>query len=324
MEHKIKDSANYQDLIIEDSIDDVTSVRFVNTKAALRNIAEKAGISYEKNWTTRQLGGYIIKVLNTSMADKNDDLARFEEFKIIRDENGSIFVEYATVTALLRHIANQEEIEISPDFNQSENASKQFAAIPKPSITEVKKYQDKFLNDDSLENYRVQQDALDLLYKNPNYKNDKLEIVLLKAVTLNDFYSTRIMKIYTVAEHISTIKNLDQRLAIGDESLVDEIKKVKFGEKEINFYSFATKFCSNHNPTAFPIYDSFVDEMLNYFNEKYQFTTFKKSDLKDYSEFKRVIKAFQSYFGLEECSLREIDLYLWLLGKEKKADLIKA
>ena len=83
MEHKIKDSANYQDLIIEDSIDDVTSVRFVNTKAALRNIAEKAGISYEKNWTTRQLGGYIIKVLNTSMADKNDDLARFEEFKII-------------------------------------------------------------------------------------------------------------------------------------------------------------------------------------------------------------------------------------------------
>lgn len=196
--------------------------------------------------------------------------------------------------------------------------------ILKPTIAEVKQYEDKLQNNESLEHYRAQQAVLDLLYKQPTYKNDNLETLLLKVTVLNDFYSTNIFDTYSVAKHILTIPNLDQRLVDGDESLVKDIQTVTIAGKTKNFYSFATKFCSNHNPEAFPIYDRFVDVMLRYFRVEYKFSDFKNGDLKDYATFKQVIKEFQTYFDLKECSLREIDHYLWLLGKDAKENgLIK-
>ena len=46
------------------------------------------------------------------------------------------------------------------------------------------------------------------------------------------------------------------------------------------------------------------------------FSKFKNADLKDYSKFKNIIIAFREYYGLEEFNLKEIDQYLWQLGKE--------
>ncbi|UTW70364.1 hypothetical protein KHA80_07545 [Anaerobacillus sp. HL2] len=40
------------------------------------------------------------------------------------------------------------------------------------------------------------------------------------------------------------------------------------GEKKKNFYSFATKYCSHHNPLDYPIYDSYVDEVLRHFRNR--------------------------------------------------------
>ena len=42
----------------------------------------------------------------------------------------------------------------------------------------------------------------------------------------------------------------------------------------------------------------------------------KRSSLKNYSTFKETIIKFQKNFGLEGFNLKEIDQYIWLLGKE--------
>lgn len=84
-----------------------------------------------------------------------------------------------------------------------------------------------------------------------------------------------------------------------------------------NFYSFATKYCSHHKPLDFPIYDSYVDHLLRYFRDIDGFFNFKNDELKNYSHFKNVLIKFRDFYGLEPYSLKDIDKYLWQLGKEK-------
>ena len=118
-----------------------------------------------------------------------------------------------------------------------------------------------------------------------------------------------------MSKHILDL-NIDSRLKEGDESLVNDIASIKINGKKKNFYSFATKYCSHHNPTNFPIYDSYVEKVLVYFNKKYKFSNFKKSDLKDYSKFKRVLIEFKNFYNIDGYNLKDIDKYLWQLGKE--------
>ena len=61
-----------------------------------------------------------------------------------------------------------------------------------------------------------------------------------------------------------------------DETLVNDIAKVNINGKEKYFYSFATKYCSHHYPTVFPIYDSYVEKVLLHFNKKDKFYEFRK------------------------------------------------
>ena len=85
---------------------------------------------------------------------------------------------------------------------------------------------------------------------------------------------------------------------------------------EKNFYSFATKYCSHHNPLDYPIYDSYVDVILRYFRNRDAFSSFADSDLKDYVHFKGALIDFRMFYGLQEYNLKLIDRYIWLLGKE--------
>ncbi|MEG1926938.1 MAG: hypothetical protein RR415_14475, partial [Ruthenibacterium sp.] len=112
--------------------------------------------------------------------------------------------------------------------------------IPYPNNEEVKKY---LLLWDKLENYRLQEDALNKLFLAMCPYNSDISDVLLKAATLNDFYSTNIYSVFPVAKHIVDM-NIDKRLNSGDITLVDEIQKVTISGKEKHFYSFATKYCS--------------------------------------------------------------------------------
>ena len=184
---------------------------------------------------------------------------------------------------------------------------------PKPSFSELNKYLDEWKN---LEGYTSQEEALNKLFLELLPGNSEIADILLKASCLNDFYSTRIFAIYPVAKRILSIKDLDKRLKAGDIKLVRELGNVKIGNNKRYFYSFATKYCSHHNPIAFPIYDSYVERVLLYFNKIDKFSSFKRIDLKDYRKFKEVLIDFQRFYKLERFNLKELDRYLWLLGKE--------
>jgi hypothetical protein len=166
-----------------------------------------------------------------------------------------------------------------------------------------------------LENYRLQEASLGLLFHSLCPENKKIEHVLLKVSALNDFYSTNIFDTYSVAKHILK-KDIDTRLEANDYSLVNDIARISISGKSKNFYSFASKYCSHHKPISYPIYDSFVEKMMLHYKATDGFNGFDKGDLKDYGRFIEIIKSFQSFYKLEKFSLREIDIFLWLAGKE--------
>lgn len=166
-----------------------------------------------------------------------------------------------------------------------------------------------------LENYKLQEQSLALLFKEFCPTNGVLEHVLLKVSALNDFYSTNIFDTYSVAKHIRKI-DIDHRLINGDLSLVNELALVKIRDKKRNFYSFASKYCSHHFPDSFPIFDSYVEKMLLHYARADGISSFRKDELRDYDRFVRIIKEFQSYYGLGQFSLRQIDVFLWLAGKD--------
>ena len=184
--------------------------------------------------------------------------------------------------------------------------------IPTPCKNEVIKYLKLW---DSLENYVLQESSLDKLFFETYPENTDINDILIKASSLNDFYSTNIFSIFPVAKHILEL-NIDERLKNGDESLVNDIATIIINDKEKHFYSFATKYCSHHFPDVFPIYDSFVEKVLLFFNKKDKFYKFKKEDLKNYKKFKEILIAFKIFYGIDEYNLKDIDRYLWQLGKE--------
>lgn len=182
--------------------------------------------------------------------------------------------------------------------------------LPEPSIEQVEYYLEKW---DSLENYRLQEDALNKLFFELCPENKNITDVLIKVSTLNDFYSTNIFKVYPLAKHIVAL-NIDDRLDAGDVTLVGDIQKVR--GIDITFYSFATKYCSHHKPLYYPIYDSYVDKVLRYYSKRDGFAKFNSSELKNYERFKNILIEFRSFYGLDGYSLKNIDKYIWQLGKE--------
>lgn len=180
--------------------------------------------------------------------------------------------------------------------------------LPNPCVEQVEQYLAQW---DLLEDYHLQEDALDKLFFELCPENKEISDVLLKASALNDFYSTHLFKVFPMAKHIVALY-IDDRLRAGDVTLVKDIQKVS-GR---NNYSFATKYCSHHQPLAYPIYDSYVDRVLRYYRRRDNFSIFDDSDLKDYERFKTILMAFRSFYGLEAFTLKEIDKYIWQLGKE--------
>lgn len=192
------------------------------------------------------------------------------------------------------------------------NNNKPILNIPYPSSDEVNKYLKESKNS---KNNTQNDSALEKVFINLLPNNTDINDVLIKVSLLNDFYSTNIFNTNAVSNHILSL-NIDDRLKRHDLSLIKDIGNIKIGEKTIYFYSFATKYCSHHQRDTYPIYDSYLRKALTYFNKEYKFSEFKSNDLKDYVFFCKVLNDFTSFFKLDKCSKREIDTYLWLLGKE--------
>ena len=46
------------------------------------------------------------------------------------------------------------------------------------------------------------------------------------------------------------------------------------------------------------------------------FYEFKKEDLKVYDKYKTILLEFKRFYNIDEYTLKDIDKYLWQLGKE--------
>lgn len=185
--------------------------------------------------------------------------------------------------------------------------------IIKPTKLEVKKYLKLW---DSLENYTLQESSLKKLFTKTYPHNNNLDEVLIKVCALNDFYSTNIFSPFTVAKHIVALK-IDKLIELEDLTIVNKIAMITMnGGKIKNFYSFATKYCSHHKPTVYPIYDSYVEKMLLYFRKKDRFSDFSKQELRTYPLYKNILMDFRKFYELKSFNLKQIDQYLWQAGKE--------
>lgn len=193
-------------------------------------------------------------------------------------------------------------------------AADAMAAIPRPSCEELEKYLERWrLNPELF----VPELVLNKLFTHQHPLNQDIEEIVLKVAALNTIYSTQIFSVYPIAKRILSLQ-IDERLRAGDESLVQEIMSVDYMGKirHINHYSFASKYCSFHNPEAYPIFDSYVEKVLLYYQKKDGFYSFSKEDLKDYGKFKHAIYAFRDYYGLNHYTVKQLDQFLWQFGKD--------
>jgi hypothetical protein len=184
--------------------------------------------------------------------------------------------------------------------------------IIRPSEDEVEKYLQLW---DSLDNYVLQESSLRKLFTITYPLNNNMDDVLIKVCSLNDFYSTNIFSPFLVAKHIVSL-DIDEELRNDDISIVNRIAKVPVNSKKtINFYSFATKYCSHHKPAVYPIYDSYVDKMLTYFKKLDKFHKFYNNDLREYLSYRDILLKFRDFYQLTKYDLKQIDKYLWQAGK---------
>lgn len=168
------------------------------------------------------------------------------------------------------------------------------------------------------EEYATTEHALrDLFHQYPT--NDNEAHVLLKVVTLNTLYSTNILAVHDVAHHIHS-QDVDSDLRVGAPDIVDRIAKVTITTtgKERNNWSFATKYCSWHNPASYPIWDSRVQRYLR----SLKGTPFEHPDnWTHYREFVNLMASFRASYGLSKFTFREIDKFLYLHGGEQRASV---
>lgn len=181
-----------------------------------------------------------------------------------------------------------------------------------PSPLEITEYEQKW---NTSADYVNQKNALNKLFFNLCPENKEMSDILIKCSSLNNFYSTNIFKVHNVAKHFLN-QNIDERLATGDLKLVMDLANIMINGKRFFFYSFATKYCSHHRPDIYPIYDRYVNKLLKYFRNRDGFMVFKETDLKEYCSYYNIIQTFKSFYRLQAFTVKQIDKYLWQLGKE--------
>jgi hypothetical protein len=143
-------------------------------------------------------------------------------------------------------------------------------------------------------------------------ENTDFEEVVVKTKVLNALYAVRVLAVKKVATHICSLA-IDADLKAGRAEIVDRIAKVQLSDKIRSYFCFATKYCSWHNPTKYPIYDSNVEACLWCYKKQHGFDKFRRSGY-DYPEFKRRVDAFRLFYGLSSLSYKQLDKFLYSLG----------
>ncbi len=150
--------------------------------------------------------------------------------------------------------------------------------------------------------------------------NSAIEEVLPKVILINSFYSTQIYSTERIADHIISA-DIDSRLHDGDPSVVGDIRrrhgiKTKKTDKEIDFYSFATKYAALHEPQRYAIFDGLVMRLLTALNAQLGFCPrFAQPDLRDYSRYLSVVDSLADSTGLSSLRYKHLDQGLWIYAK---------
>jgi hypothetical protein len=180
--------------------------------------------------------------------------------------------------------------------------------LPRPTADEVIRAEKKF----DEENGPCEWVLTQLFEKFP--KNTDLGEVVVKTKVLNTLYNVQVQAVNIVAEHIRSLA-IDPDLRAGKPEIVDRIATVQLkGGKIRHFFCFASKYCSWHNPTEYPIYDGNVEACLWYYRRQDGFATFARNGY-GYPEFKRRVNAFRDFYpGLTSFTYKQLDKLLWYLG----------
>jgi hypothetical protein len=179
--------------------------------------------------------------------------------------------------------------------------------LPRPTVDDVIRAEKRFDEEARPTEWVLRQ----LFEKFP--ENTDFGEVVVKTKVLNVLYSTQIRAVNKVARHICSLE-IDEALKAGNPEIVDNISKVQLsGGKTHNFFCFASKYCSWHNPMAYPIYDSNVEACLWSYRKQDGFATFRRYGY-DYPEFVRRVNAFRDFYGLTSFTYKQLDKFLYYLG----------
>ena len=180
-------------------------------------------------------------------------------------------------------------------------------ALQIPTVELVKAACEKFDRENELSELAL----AELFRQYPH--NGELTHILLKVVAVNSLYRTNIFALEAVARHIrSNVPDIDALVASGSPEVVNTIARISIGGKKFNFFSFATKYCSWHNPEAYPIYDSRVDDYLWTLQKQSHFAGFLHADLWDYPKFLNIVTSFREFYGLGSFTFKDLDKFLYL------------
>ena len=169
-----------------------------------------------------------------------------------------------------------------------------------------------------------------------DHRNDRLEVVLTQVVLLNEFYSTRLnsnksgskdgrkqpMDVVAMAHHIIAWSDFSEYCMSEDSNkrfkAVEYIRKTS--KEYQDAYSFATKYCSWHNPNHYPICDSYSKGMLYYLGREgiLPCERFTQDALKEYGYFCQIYDMLINYLENncnKKIGCRELDKFLWYYGK---------
>jgi len=188
--------------------------------------------------------------------------------------------------------------------------------LPKPTADDVMRAERKF----DEENGPAEWVLTHLFQKFP--RNADFGEVVVKTKVLNVLYNTQIRAVNIVARHICSLA-IDPDLTGGKPEIVDRIAKVQLKDKTRYNFSFASKYCNWHNPTAYPIYDGNVEACLWYYKKEggsfaaalaERGIAFPRYGY-DYPEFVRIVNAFRDGYKLTSFTYKQLDKLLWSLGK---------
>ena len=168
--------------------------------------------------------------------------------------------------------------------------------------------------------HRDEDELRDLFRANNSLTN---EIIDLRVRRLNALYHTHLWEghIKNIVQFLTQGGNaFEQQIRSGEVSVVGKLANI--GNR--NCFVFATKYCSFVNPKEYPIYDSFVANVLLHFHEENPLIENERISFErirmdcDYSRFKEIVDVFKNQYKLNNCDYKELDKFLWLVGKNFK------